>query len=246
MSRLEILTTRRLRVIVAATALLGIVTAGLFTGTSVASAAGERAGDVTVVNESGSPLAEGGSATPFGLKLPADAACQGDSADDGYRVGGFLVPEGTDPGGLVFGELGPVGDGLLGLWDTNTASYEVKLTAEADPGQPGRIVDVPNFSWAVLYPEEMKPGTYRIGIACTLLNDTTRYWDTSYTVVSDSSDQPAQFRWSATSSGSSGNSSNSTLVLVGIGVLILLLVIVVVFALRSRAGRTPSPKEFSS
>ena len=62
---------------------------------------------------------------------------------------------------------------------------------------PGLISDLPNFSWGVLLPDEMKPGDYRIGIACSLFNETTRYWDTSYTIVADSSDEPAQFRWTA-------------------------------------------------
>ena len=62
---------------------------------------------MVVVDPSDAVLEGGGSATPFGLRLPEGAACQGDSADDSYRVEAFLVPEGTDPGSVVYGELAP-------------------------------------------------------------------------------------------------------------------------------------------
>lgn len=232
-------------VVVAFVALL----ATLLGPVDLAAAAGERAGDVVVVSPSGETLGSGGSATPFGLRVPSGAACQGDSAAGSYRVEAFMVPTGTDPASLVYGELAPEGENAWGLWDTNTESFDGGLTAQADPGRPGLIVDLPNFSWGVLLPGEMKPGDYRIGIACSLFNETTRYWDTTYTVVSDVSDEPGQFRWTAaplSETSSTGSSGSSSALLAGVLVVLVLAVAIAFLLVRSRSGRTSPPKERSS
>ena len=240
--------------------LSAIVVSVALLGASPASAAGDRAGDVVVVDQTGAVLTAGGSATAFGLRLPADAACPGDSADDNYRVEAFLVPDGTDVGSVVYGELAPEVQGASSLWDTNTNVVDGELTSDAPPGQPGRIVNLPSFSFAVLYPGELAAGKYRIGIACSLFNVTERYWDTSFVVTEDSSDQPAQFRWTAdppegadqllaaapAASSSSSSGFGTT------GVLLILLVILLVAAgisyvwLRTRTPRPSASKERSS
>jgi hypothetical protein len=242
-------------------AVLALVVASTVVDGRVAVASGERAGDVVVVDERGAVATEGGSATAFGLHLPAGAACPGDSADDDYRVEAFLVPEGTDVGSVVYGELAPQVEGGSSLWDTNTNVFDGELTSDAPPGDPGLIVNLPNFSFGVLYPDELAAGAYRIGIACSLFNDTERYWDTSFVVTADASDQPAGFRWTAdppadadrilaSSTGSSDSSASS-----GIGtsgVLIVLLVLLLLVAgvaylwLRVRTPRPSAPKERSS
>ncbi len=230
-------------------------------GGARAHAADDRAGDVVVVDESGAVATAGGSATAFGLRLPSGASCPGDSADDDYRVEAFLVPEGTDVGSVVYGELAPQVEGGSSLWDTNTNVFDGELTSDAPPGEPGLIVNLPNFSFAVLYPGELAAGDYRIGIACSLFNETQRYWDTSFVVTADPADQPAAFRWTAepapdadrilasssspaTPSGSSGIGTT--------GVLLVLLVLLVLAAgvsylwLRLRTHRPSAPKERSS
>ena len=41
------------------------------------------------------PLTSGGSTTPFTVALPAQAACDGDTATGGYHVYSYLVHQGT-------------------------------------------------------------------------------------------------------------------------------------------------------
>jgi hypothetical protein len=176
-----------------------LVSGVLWAETTAASAQGERAGNVVVTGgEAFEPgVQAGGSATVFGLDLPADAACQGDSASDNYRVMSFLVPDELDPGSLRYEELKPVGDGAWSLWEESTDPFINALTSQSEGDLPA-LVSVPRFTFSVLLPGEMSPGDYRIGIACALDNETTRYWDTPFTIVTDSSDAPAQFRWTAT------------------------------------------------
>lgn len=255
--------TRCLRCSAPAVALvvaLVVVAVGLVGGTG-AGAADDRAGDVVVVDETGAVATSGGSATAFGLRLPTGASCPGDSADDDYRVEAFLVPEGTDVGSIVYGELAPQVEGGSSLWDTNTNVFDGELTSDAPPGEPGLIVNLPNFSFGVLYPGELAAGDYRIGIACSRFNDTERYWDTSFVVSADPADQPAAFRWTAepapgadrilASSSSPAARSGSSGIGTG-GVLVILLVLLLLSAgvaylwLRLRTPRSSAPKERSS
>jgi hypothetical protein len=234
------------------------ISAFLVLGAGPARAAGERAGDVVVVDENGAVATEGGSATPFGLRLPSGAACPGDSADESYRVEVFLVPEGTDLGTVVYGELAPEVEGGSSLWDTNTNVFDGELTSDAPPGEPGLIVNLPNFSFAVLYPGELAAGDYRIGVACSLFNNTERYWDTSFSITEDASDQPAQFVWTATPPEgadqivASASSSTESSGIGTTGVLVILLVLLLLAAgiaylwLRTRTPRPSASKERSS
>ena len=176
-----------------------VVVGALWAASGTAGAQGERAGDVVVTGgeASGSGVQVGGSATVFGLDLPSDAACQGDSATHNYRVMSFLVPDGVDPGSLRYEELKPVGDGTWSLWEESTDPFVNALTNQSEGDEPG-LITLPRFTFSVLLPGEMAAGDYRIGIACALDNETTRYWDTQFTTVTDATDAPAQFRWTAT------------------------------------------------
>jgi hypothetical protein len=200
-----------------------------------------RGGDAVVVDESGGALAQGGSATWFSIRLPDGASCPGDSADDGYRVEGYVVPKGTEMGELTFGEVLPNGENMWPLWDADTDPYVGGFTSEAETGQPGLISELPRFSFGVMLPGEMAPGDYRLGIACSLEDATTRYWDTAFVVATDATDQPAQFTWTAPDGGDDSTGGSSVPVLaVAIGAFVVLVGGAVVAVRARTSSRSPS------
>ncbi|MBV8958283.1 MAG: hypothetical protein JO054_05825 [Actinobacteria bacterium] len=170
----------------------------VLTGPSPASATAQRAGTATVVRNAGTSvrLNSGGSGTTFSLDLPGDSSCPGDSANDGYRVQSFLVPAKDDPGALTYFSVMPVGKGRYALYDIYTNPYIQAQTAkQLRPGGPGPIIDIPAFNFAVFPPGLLPGGRYRIGIACSLHNNTVRYWDNEIDLVRAPSDKPAELHW---------------------------------------------------
>ncbi len=181
---------------------------------------GPRLGDAVVVAHPGSnqKLGGGGSRTLFSLRLPNGASCPGDSANDGYRIQGFMVPANDDPGKLRYEYIQPEGEGRWGLFDEYTNSYAQILTAKQDaPGGPGLVLEIPRFTFAVFPPGMVRPGNYRIGIACTLLNETVHYWDSEFRISSDASDEPSEIHWNVV--GFKGNEGRtvSTTVTIALG-----------------------------
>jgi hypothetical protein len=106
------------------------------------------------------------------------------------------------------------------------------------------IVNVPSFSYAVFSPGMIAEGRYHIGIACTLINDTVKYWSTDIVVTSAAADKPAGFRWRAAepASTTSGRSSRGVLALVGVAAASA---VAVVALYRRRAGRELATAEGS-
>lgn len=181
-------------------ALAVAVAAGGVGATAAYAAPGKDAGDAAIVAgpQTTRTLGGGGSATEFSLRLPQGASCPGDSANDGFRVQSFIVPAADDPGALRYRSIGPVGPGRYALYDVFTNPYVQAQTAQADaPGGPGRIVNLPSFSFEAFPPGELGEGPYRVGIACTLLNETLRYWDASLVLERTADDKPAGLRWKA-------------------------------------------------
>lgn len=183
---------------------VGTLGAGAWAGVAHAQSSsypkGERKGDAVVV-EGGKPksprISHGGSKTLFSLELPRGASCPGDSANDNFRVQGFMVPAIDDPGKLKYESIQPEGKGRWGLFDENTTSFAQMFTAKKDePGGPGMLLELPRFTLSVFPPSMLKPGDYRVGIACTLYNETITYWDTPMSIVNDSGDKPSGLRWS--------------------------------------------------
>jgi MYXO-CTERM domain-containing protein len=146
---------------------------------------------------------EGGSSTPFTVRPPDGATCPGDSADDGYRVNSFMVPAGVAPTAITFDGLGPTPPAFGAyetfrepLFDLETNSFVSAQTADAEaPREPGTIINIPAFSFGVYTPGDVPAGRYRIGIACTLLNEITTVWDAEIVVDAASDDEPAGIRW---------------------------------------------------
>lgn len=159
---------------------------------------GEYAGEAVVVSvpDTSERLSEGGSATVFTLRLPDDASCPGDSANDQYRVQSFIVPVADDLGALTYETIKPEGDGRWALYDTDTRPVVHALTEPNNGGgQPGRIGGIPPFSFAVFPPGELPDGTYHIGIACSLFKETVRHWATQLVLTAAPADEPGRLRW---------------------------------------------------
>jgi hypothetical protein len=222
-----------------------LVGAGVLAAGAVPAAAqGDRAGDVVVVDTNGDPISNGGTDTTFGMRLPSDAACQGDSATAGYRVSTFLVPAGDDPGSLTYEELKPVGDGRWSIWKDTTDPALNMLTSVSGEGQPGAVVDLPQFTFDVgLFPGEIASGDYRLGLACTLGGETTRYWDTAVTIA-EGENEPVIWSTAGASPGSSSTTAPTLPILVAVAVAgVAIGVVVLVSRRRVEAGSRALSKE---
>jgi hypothetical protein len=147
-------------------------------------------------------LSGGGSTTPFTVSLPAQAACSGDSAHDGYRVYSYLVPQGTNVTSVSFSEIPSEGYGLV----NNAGTYYGDVNTAPSTGQ---IIEIPNgFEWeplisddnvpldTLLYQNGNQSGVWETGLACApesgVVSD---YWNTEVTFSASETD-PNGFVWS--------------------------------------------------
>ncbi len=167
----------------------------------------------------GTALSGGTSSTAFSFDLPAGAGCESDSADGDYRVQSYMVSASVDPGTLQFGSNGPTPastgvDFRQPLFDAaTTASYVNAMTAKADtPGGPGLILTIPAFNFAVYSPGNVPPGTYNIGLACTLgpasPTQMKRYWNAQVSVAAAAND-PAGITWTTVRSSAESPSEST-------------------------------------
>jgi hypothetical protein len=179
---------------VAAATLGGVGTAGASTLNGVATIA-----DPNTL----SALASGGSATPFTITLPANAACDGDTASDGYHVYSYLVPEGTTITGLTFTTHPSSGGGLF----NGSGNYYGPANTAIGTGQ---IVSIPTtlafaanvtkgvISLSSLLSSGTSPGVWETGIACANTSGVlTDYWNAQVTFTASGSD-PNGFTWTFT------------------------------------------------
>jgi hypothetical protein len=167
----------------------------------------------------GKQLTGGSGSTSFSFVLNGKSECQGDSADGNYRVQSFIVPQTVDPKTLRFESTKPVGEGNWALYDVNTRPYVQDLTSVADaPGKPGRIDSIPQLSFAVFPPGTLAPGLYKMGIACSLMNDATRIWETTIEISEDLNDSPANIRWIVAGGVTSETESTNPVPLLALGV----------------------------
>jgi hypothetical protein len=190
-------------------------------------------GVATIRSRSGERIDGGGSATEFTIDLPDGAECPGDSFNDDYRVGSYMLPAAVDPFEVEWSGEGPHPYGLgdyesfrQPLYDDLTSGYSSKLLAENDgPGQPGQILEFPAFTMDVFEPGMIPPGRYRIGIVCNYFAEVTTVWNAEIEVVADAQDAPAQIRWTVVegqgAAPESGPSTASIAIVVGLAVLFL-------------------------
>lgn len=182
-----------------AAAVVAVLVASLTTEAAGPAPGAVDAGDLTVVSPANRdrPIASGASATPFTLQPPDDATCPGDSANDNWRIQGFMVPAGDDPADIVFTVNDPEGEGQWALYGVDTRPYVDQLLLQNDvPGRPGLLDEVPPLSFGVFLPGLIEPGDYRLGLGCTFVpRQLDRYWDVVVTIADDPQDTPAGFRW---------------------------------------------------
>jgi len=242
------------RIAVAVTMMVGV---GPALGPSAIAAAGAGspvdAGEVVVADAErpSTDLTEGDSNTPFTLRLPPDASCPGDSANDDWRVQSFIIPDSDDLGQLRFGGVGPEGppdDARWALYAYNGQPYvHVLLGQNAAAGEPGQVLDTPTLGFAGWPPGRLPSGPYRLGIACTYFRDVSTYWDTEIVVTIDPDIQPGEFRWSVASAPGGTPDADSS----GLGPLwfvvggLVLAVIVLAVIVVSVVGRRRMPRQTS-
>jgi hypothetical protein len=230
----------------AATTVVLALTGSLWVGTAAAEVDGERAGSVTVVDLDGEPLDHGASQTPFTLALPSGAACPGDSANGGYRIQSFVVPDGTDPGHLTYESTKPAGEGLWALYAVTSDPFVQGLTAVSlEPDDPGLIDGLPALDFAVFPPGTLAEGVNHVGIACTLFNETVLYWDTEIVLTNTPADTPAQLTWAVGGAPAGTSSSSSRPLRFVLAVLVLVVIVGAVVLNRRRRHSASRPKENS-
>jgi hypothetical protein len=141
--------------------------------------------------------ASGGSQATFTVTLPANAACDGDTATYGYHVYSYLVPAGTTISTLTFpGEEPSTGYGLF----TSGGTYYGPVNTAVTTGQ---IVSIPsNFEWAPLVTDagltvSQLAGTWETGLVCVNTSGAvTDSWVAQVTFVANGSD-PTGFTWTS-------------------------------------------------
>ncbi len=207
-----------------------LVLVGTFAGLTVAgvtpASASTLDGLATLVNPSTSgPVDSGGSATDFTVALAPNgttpAACDGDTASDGYHVFSYLVPQGTSPTSESFTSGFPSIDyGLV----TDSGQYYGKVNTGIGTGQvlspPNNLQFAELLSKGVtldtlLYSGGNTSGIWEAGIACANTSGAvTDYWNVQVTFTASGTD-PHGFTWTAPAvpaapnapTGTSGNAS---------------------------------------
>jgi hypothetical protein len=141
------------------------------------------------------PLDGGGSATPYGVVLPAGASCPGDTAHDQYRVYSYLIPAGVALTSVSF-------KGILPRNYYGFIAYGAYFGAVNTAEGTGQIVGIPeSFVFSRLTPSDLfsshttSAATWEGGIACVNRQGVaTDAWNTQFRFVRDSKD-PGGFRW---------------------------------------------------
>ena len=163
-------------------------------------------GIATIANPASlAPVTSGGSTTTFTVSLPSVAACDGDTATNGYHVYSYLVPQGTALSGVTFESFPSVGFGLV----DNAGTYYGPVNTAIGTGQ---IVTIPNdFQWGPLVSDDGVPlsqllytgsgstasGVWEAGLACANTHGALAdNWNTQVTFNASSSD-PNGFTWTA-------------------------------------------------
>ncbi len=202
----------------------------------VASAATAGAALITKPSQT-SPLDSGGSNTQYGLALPDNASCSGDTAHDQYHVFTFMFPKGLPPTAVSFKTGVPEGFGTGGrLGFFSDGQYVGALNTAPDTGQ---VVGLPQaYTWTRLTPKYLFSGgettaTYEGGIACANKDGVvTNYWDTEIVFTASKTD-PGGYSWYVPKS-SQGAVTPGHSFPVGIVLLVVAVVLAVIAVVMSR------------
>jgi hypothetical protein len=187
----------------------------VFLLTSGSASASTLGGVATIsVPDGTAPMTSGASTDPFTVDLPANAACTGDTATDGYHVFSYMVPQGTDVSSLTFTEVPSTGFGFV----NNIGTYYGAANTAANTGQ---IISIPNnFEFGPLVSDDGvslstflysggTTGVWEAGLACANSSGAlTDNWNTEVTFTASGSD-PSGFAW-ATAAGTTPPPTSTT------------------------------------
>ena len=155
--------------------------------------------------------ASGTSSAPFALGLTApNNVCPGDTATGNYRWTTFMVPSTVDPAVLTFNSTGPIKPAGVTFAQPLFSSTQSPQVNKATGISDGLITPIPSFSFSVFeaVPGSVPTGNYKIGFACTLSNETKRFWVTEISVVAAQS----SFTWTTVPVDLNASSTTTTAV----------------------------------
>jgi len=217
----------------------------LIVGAPAASAA--TVGQAEIVSPgSTEPLTTGGSATQFGVLLPANARCPGDSTKrPWWRASSYLLPAGTSPRTVNFRGLLPDRGLFLAAFGAPWEHQNV------DKGSGIVLLpaafDISRWGPSQLFAGGAREATWDGGIACVAdaTGQVATYWGARFTFVRSTTD-PRGFTWATTPPAHLGSSGGGSHWLVEIGLALLVLAGLIGLKLtsprrRRRDGRPPVP-----
>jgi hypothetical protein len=192
------------------------------------------------------PLKSGGSATSYGVALPAGASCPGDTAHQGYHVYSYLVPAGVSPTAVSF----RTGDPSRWYGFVAYGDYYGAVNTEEGTGQITTLPD--QFTWSRfssfmsdLFPHGARTATWEGGIACADTHGVvTDYWNAEVAFTKTASD-PGGFTWRVLTPPPA---SDNTSLVVGVVLVVLAVgfaVLTVALRRRQRAPRSTDPSSGS-
>ncbi len=162
--------------------------------------AGPTPGQAMQANSSTSGITNGVQDTPFILSHNGDNSCAGDSATDGYRVNTFMVPASVDVSQLQYNAGGPIAPAgvtfKFPLFAQTGNAQQVNRNTAPTTGiiTAGNLLQPFSFAALVAGGIEVPNGSYKVGLACTLLGVTEEYWETTI-AVTVSTTGPVTFAW---------------------------------------------------
>jgi hypothetical protein len=216
--------------------IVGLTLAVLVPATAGASATAGTA----VITKPGqdTPLDSGGSATAYGVWLPVDAQCSGDTQHSQYHTFSFMFPAGVDPATVSFKTGEPAGLGTNGrLGFVADGQYVGALNTAPTTGQ---VIGLPeSFTWTRLNPKYLLltngrvKSTWEGGILCAnKYGVVTNYWDTEIVFTASKAD-PRGFTWSVPKSAQTGITTSHSFP-VGVVLLIVAVALAVVAVVTGR------------
>jgi hypothetical protein len=199
------------RSVVAKTAAAAALAIGGFAAFGVpAASAATNAGNATIIDTSGKPLAQGGSATLWQIQLPQGAACSGATVGTNFHVFTFIAPVSVNLANLKYDSVGPH-DGatpanafvypLYGAGSPFISTSTVTGSPLVPNPQPGSGA---TFDWGSMsidgsggLANPLPAGNYNVGIACADgANVGDKYWAVQETFTASTAD-PNGETWTA-------------------------------------------------
>jgi hypothetical protein len=197
------------------------------------------AGTATIVQPNSlEPLDAGGSGTAYGVSLPSNASCPGDTAHDGYHVYSYLIPAGHTPAEVSFKT------GVPSRW-YGYISYGDYYGAVNTAEDTGQVITPPLFSWTRytsylgdLFPDGVRHATWDGGIACADTDGVvTNYWNTQIVFTRTSAD-PGGFTWRVVAAPPA--TSDNTGLILGVCLLVAAALLGALVVVASRRRRSDS------